>query len=88
MAERLVDFLEKGLTNAELTLAAQEAWVALQQIGGMAEWLAWLAAYDDLYNYRASVEADFICNMGFLNWSEMGFVWDYNRKFVAVFSNH
>jgi hypothetical protein len=34
-----------------------------------------VAAHTDLLNYRASVEADFICNMGFLDWCETRFVW-------------
>ena len=76
VAVRLVDFLEKGLTNAEKTLAAQVAWENYDNYGS-SYLSAWQAAYEDLSNYRASVEADFICNMGFLNWSEMGFVWTY-----------
>lgn len=70
VAVRLVDFLEKGFTNAELTLAAQDAWAAWQQTGEPTEEQVWLAALDSLDTYRASVESDFICNMGFLHWAE------------------
>lgn len=79
VAVRLVDFLEKGFTNAEKTLAAQAAWENLQNTpyGGLYEQAhqAWHAAYADLLNYRASVEADFICNMGVLNYWERSYVW-------------
>ena len=76
VAVRLVDVLEKGLTNVEKTLAAQAAWEDYDNLGP-SYWAAWQAAYEDLYNYRALVEGDFICNMGWLNWCEEGFVWTY-----------
>ncbi|HBG28971.1 MAG: hypothetical protein A2Y10_03415 [Planctomycetes bacterium GWF2_41_51] len=79
MAERLVDFLEKGFTNAEKTLIAQKAWETLQNTpygaGYEAAQTAWQTAYTDLLSYRASVEADFICNMGWLNYCEES-VWN------------
>lgn len=56
-----VDFLEKGLTNVEKTLAAQAAWDTY----GNGSW-QFNAAVNDLDNYRASVEDDGICNMAFL----------------------
>lgn len=75
VAVRLVDFLEKGFTNAEKTLAAQAAWENYDNHGYL-YWPAWQAAHTDLVSYRASVEADFICNMGWLNWCEKR-VWDF-----------
>jgi hypothetical protein len=63
VAERLVNFLEEGFTNAEKTLAAQKAWENYQNFGS-SYLTAWQSAYQDLMNYRASVEGDFICNMG------------------------
>lgn len=74
-AVRLTTFLEKGLTNAELTLAAQKAWEYYQQVGTTASQNAWLAAINQLDTYRASIEADDICNMAFLRWAEDR-VWD------------
>lgn len=78
VAVRLVDFLEKGFTNAEKTLAAHKAWEDYINNGALwAVYLpAWQAAHADLVNYRASVEADFICNMGWLDISERR-VWQY-----------
>jgi hypothetical protein len=67
VAVRLVDFLEKGLTNAEKTLAAIKARQDYINYGN-SYLSAWQAAHADLDNYRASVEADFICNMGWLDY--------------------
>jgi hypothetical protein len=67
VAVRLVDFLEKGLTNAEKTLVAIKARQDYSNYG--ASYLAaWQAAHADLDNYRSLVEADFICNMGWLDY--------------------
>ena len=62
-ASAKVAFLEKGLTSVELTLAAQEAWDAYQAGGPLANWTAALLTMD---NYRASIEDDFVSDMGFL----------------------
>ena len=62
-AEQRVAFLEKGFTNAELTLATQAA-----KASGNTE--EFQTALDTLDSYRASVEADNIANMNFLAWLE------------------
>jgi len=67
VAVRLVNFLEKGLTNAEKTLAAIKARQDYINYGN-SYLSAWQAAHADLNNYRALVEADFICNMGWLDY--------------------
>jgi len=62
-AEQKVAFLEKGFTNAELTLAAQAA-----KASGNTE--EFQNALNTLDSYRAGVEADNIANMNFLAWLE------------------
>ena len=77
-AEKRVDFLRNGLRNAELTLAAQAAYVRYREegdIGGLR------SAVSELDEFRRSVEADLICNMGFLTWAEAR-TWD--RKLIRV----
>ncbi|HBG26076.1 MAG: hypothetical protein A2Y10_00350 [Planctomycetes bacterium GWF2_41_51] len=77
-AVRLVSFLEKGLTNAEKTLAAQAAWSNYDGNGRTwTYWPAWQSAFQDLNNYRASVEANSICNMGWLRVCEND-IWNFN----------
>ena len=72
VAVRLVDILEKGFTNVEKTLAAQAAWKDYNDHGRVWQyWCAWEAAVQELDNYRASVEDDFICNMGYLRHREL-----------------
>lgn len=78
MAVRLVDFLEKGFTNVEKTLAAQAAWENYYNYG-YPYFGSWQAAFSDLSNYRASVEAEFICNMSWLNWAEKR-VWPIEKR--------
>ena len=62
-----VAFLEEGLTNAELTLAANAAWDAYTAGGPVQNWTTAINALD---NYRASVEADFVGNMAILYYYE------------------
>lgn len=67
VAERLVGFLEKGLTHTEKTLDTEAAWEEYQRTGVVGPWTT---ALGNLDLYRASVESDGICNMGFLYWAE------------------
>lgn len=62
-AERLVGYLEQGLTNAELTLAAQEAWDTYTTTGVMGPWTV---AIDALDAYRAHVDPNGVGEMGWL----------------------
>ena len=57
-----VEFLKKGLKNAELTLAAQDAYRTYKASGDISAYHPAIKALDD---YRASVEADYVGNMGF-----------------------
>ena len=64
-----VDFLEKGLTHVEMTLATAEVWNTYGN--GSAQFNV---AVNSLDSYRASVESVGICNMAFLRLWE-GFNW-------------
>jgi len=77
LAQRRVAFLQKGLRNAELTLAAQATYRRYKQ--GQGSLADHAAALRELDVYRASVERDLIANMGFLAWAE-GNRWDRSIK--------
>ncbi|MCK5920685.1 MAG: hypothetical protein KAG66_07070, partial [Methylococcales bacterium] len=63
-----VEFLQKGLENARLTLAAQAALLQYRNAKGISELRKTI---HDLDTFRASVEADLICNMNFLASTEL-----------------
>jgi hypothetical protein len=65
-AER-VAFLEKGLKNAELTLAVQRAYRQYKQRGDIHPYAAALKQLDD---YRARVEGALVADMGYLRSNE------------------
>jgi len=67
VASRRVEFLEMGLRNAELTLAAQAAHRAYTERGDIAGYQQALKA---LYDFRASVEPHHTANMGYLGTRE------------------
>lgn len=67
VAERRVEFLENGLRNAELTLAAQEAHDRYVSEGDVVNYRR---ALNELYEFRAKVESDNIANMSWLRWAE------------------
>ncbi|MBM4047555.1 MAG: DUF4838 domain-containing protein, partial [Planctomycetes bacterium] len=71
-AEARMAFLDKGLRNAELTLATQQAYRGYRASG---ELDPYVAALEKLDSYRASVEGDFVANMAYLAWSET-YTWD------------
>ena len=77
-AEQRAMFLRNGLRNVELTLAAQAAYVKYREAGGIG---GLRSAIDKLDAFRASVESDLICNMGYLAWAEVR-TWD--RKLLRV----
>ena len=77
-AEARVVFLRNGLRNAELTLAAQAAYVGYREAGGIK---GLRSAVDRLDAFRRSVESDLICNMAFLAWAEAR-TWD--RRLLRV----
>ncbi|OIO97272.1 MAG: hypothetical protein AUJ96_23415 [Armatimonadetes bacterium CG2_30_66_41] len=76
--ERRVTFLQHGLRNAELTLAAQAAYVKYRETGDVR---SFRLAVEELDSFRRSVESELIANMGYLAWAE-GNTWD--RKLLEV----
>ncbi len=77
-AVRRVAWLEKGLTNADLVLAAQRAYTGYRQEGEFEAYREALAALDE---FRSTAEADLIGNMSFLAAREAA-TWD--RKMVEI----
>ncbi len=71
-AEARVAFLEKGLTNVEHTLRTSEAYARYKETGKIDAFLASLRKLDQ---YRQSVEADMVANMGYLADKE-AMAWD------------
>lgn len=67
IAAARVDFLGKGLKNAELTLAVQRAYRQYQKDGRIAGFAAALQELDD---FRARIEGESGANMAFLRWAE------------------
>lgn len=72
-----VDFLEKGLRNAELTLDAQRAFRAYQKSGDIAPFRQ---AVIELDQYRNSIDGADTSNLTFTYWAETLSGWD--RKAV------
>ncbi|MGC9317340.1 MAG: DUF4838 domain-containing protein, partial [Armatimonadota bacterium] len=73
-----VRFLQDGLRNARLTLQTQAAYDRYRESGAIRPYREALQRLDD---FRASVEADLICNMAFLAWAEQR-TWD--RKLLSL----
>ncbi len=71
-AEQRVAFLQNGLRNVELTLAAQAAYARYRKAGSIRGLRSAIQKLDD---FRRSVESDLICNMGYLAWAEAR-TWD------------
>lgn len=71
-AENRVAWLDCGLRNVELTLAAQRSMRADRDASNFQECAAALAKLDA---FRAEVEGRLVANMGFLAWAENRF-WD------------
>ncbi len=78
LVKQRIVFLRHGLRNAELTLACQKTYAAYREGAGLDGLRAAIKTLDD---FRRSVEAELICNMGYLNWAE-GRTWD--RKLLEV----
>ena len=78
VVQRRVAWLEKGLTNAELVLATQQAYSGYRQTGDFEGYRSALATLDD---FRVTVEGDLIGNLSFLAARE-AVTWD--RKMVAI----
>lgn len=67
-----VRWLQKGLRNARMTLEVQRVYEAYRETGALAPYREAITALDD---FRASIEGDLVCNMGFLAWAEQR-TWD------------
>ena len=67
VAMHRVDFLGKGLRNAKLTFAAEEAF---RQYEKTREMEPYRSAIVELDRFRRSVETENVSNMSFLNWFE------------------
>lgn len=67
-----VQWLDKGLRNARLTLQTQRTYEAYRQTGAITPYREAITRLDD---YRASIEDEFVCNVGFLAWAEQR-TWD------------
>lgn len=68
LAARRVAFLDAGLRNVELTLAAQAAYRGYRNGGDIA---VYRRAVEALDAFRAQVETDNIANMAYLAWAEV-----------------
>lgn len=64
LAEQRVAFLEKGLTDAEMTAATRAVQSKAEKEPGEENNRAFETAFKKLVDYRASVEADNVCNFG------------------------
>lgn len=80
-AEARVAYLDNGLRNAELTLAAQQAFLRHGEAGGFEGFAQALAELDE---HRARVEGDLVANMAYLAWAE-GRCWD--RSLIRLMAN-
>lgn len=64
-----VEYLQKGLKNAELTIATQQAFEQYQNDKNEVKFAQAVQTLDD---YRVSVESENIGNMAYLTWAEDG----------------
>jgi hypothetical protein len=67
LAEARVSYLEDGLRNVELTLAAQVSYRDYKTEGDLEGFAESVSKLDD---YRATVESRFVANMAYLVWAE------------------
>lgn len=74
-----IEFLRKGLRDAELTRKVRIAQKAMDAApGDEAKKAAFMAAFEEMKAYRASVEGDFVCNFRYEAAKEMkGLGWPY-----------
>ena len=72
MALARVEWLQKGLRNAILTLDTQRAYQVYRTEGEIGVYREALSMLD---GFRAEIEDQFVCNMGFLGWAEQR-TWD------------
>lgn len=69
-AERRVAFLEEGLTDAELTAATRAAQAKMEKSPTEENRKAFETAFKKLIDYRGGIEADNVCNFGYIAYRE------------------
>ncbi|OGV49868.1 MAG: hypothetical protein A2017_13410 [Lentisphaerae bacterium GWF2_44_16] len=80
LAEKRVSFLEKGLTDAELTAATRAVQSKYEKEETEENKKVFEAAFKKLVDYRGSVEADNVCNFGYMAFREMsGSAWKHTK---------
>jgi hypothetical protein len=79
LAEQRVSYLEKGLRDAELTLATLTAHKRYTRAPSPGTKQAYRKAMKEMLVHRARVESDDICNMGYMAYREKtGAKWDHS----------
>ena len=85
LAQARIAFLEKGLKDAELTVAVRKAQVAVKKTPSRKNKQAFAAAFKKLIEHRAAVENDNICDFGIIAFREKngaGWPWSSKSKFT------
>jgi hypothetical protein len=72
LSEERVAYIEKGLIDAELTVAVRIAQKKAEKNPSKENKKAFLKAFEKLKKYRASVEKDNVCNFGYMAYREKG----------------
>ena len=83
LGSRRVDWLDKGLIDAELTLATLSASKACQREASPENHRVYQKAMEDMMRHRASVESENVCNMGYMAYREArGARWEHGLAFT------
>jgi hypothetical protein len=81
LAEKRVAFLGKGLKDAELTVAVRKAQVLMRKSPSPENKKNFANAFKKLIRYRASIEADKVCDFGIIAFREKtGACWPWQAK--------
>ena len=70
LAEKRVAYIEKGLIDAELTVAVRIAQKKAKKHPSQENKQAFFKAFEKLKKYRASIEKDNVCNFGYIAFRE------------------
>jgi hypothetical protein len=81
LAEQRAAYIEKGLVDAELTVAVRIAQKKAKEYPSKENEQAFLKAFEKLKKYRASIEKDNVCNFGYMAFREKsGAGWPWKNK--------
>jgi hypothetical protein len=81
LAEKRVAYIEKGLIDAELTVKVRVAQKKMQKTPSKENKKAFLKAFEKLKKYRAEIEADNVCNFGYMAYREKhGASWPWENN--------